>query len=343
MQASKLRLIQCGVGGFGIGWCEKICPASPDFELTAMVDVDPAALNVAGDKIGLPAARRFLSLQDALQSVSADAVLTVTPPVVHIEHARLAFEHGLHLMTEKPIADTLDNAKQMVAMARAAGRQLVVSQNYRYSAEMLALTDGLARQLAGPLGHGHLEFFISGNFTGTFREQMEYVLLVDMAVHHFDLIRAVTGRNIVKVHTQSYRPDWARFKHHPAAHVLMELEGGIPFTYCGDWSAKGRSTGWNGQWRLQCADGAVLYENGRVLITRSDDWGENQVVETVECHQPERISQHATLSLFAAAIRTGVPAPTSGEDNLWTFGAVMASVLSAQKQQTMDVRELLAA
>ncbi len=92
----KLKLIQCGVGGFGQSWLSEVTAASPDFELVAIVDVQAANLASAGDTAGIPAERRFTTLEEALDKVQADAVLTVTPPQVHIQHARLAFERGLH-------------------------------------------------------------------------------------------------------------------------------------------------------------------------------------------------------------------------------------------------------
>src|ERR1700722_33194 len=94
---NKLRLIQCGVGGFGAAWIKDVSSQSPDFDLVALVDVSEKALTAAGDIAKVPADKRFTSLEAALEKVSADAVLTVTPPRVHADHARLAFARGLHL------------------------------------------------------------------------------------------------------------------------------------------------------------------------------------------------------------------------------------------------------
>src|SRR5262245_49447814 len=123
---SKLKLIQAGVGGMGKAWWSSATNASPDFDLVAIVDVADAPLNEAGEALKLPADRRFKSLEAALDAVQADAVLTVTPPAIHVEHARLALPRGLHLLTEKPIAHDLRAAKEMVDLARSASRQLMV-------------------------------------------------------------------------------------------------------------------------------------------------------------------------------------------------------------------------
>ena len=71
---------------------------------------------------------------------------------------------------------------------------------------------------------------------------MEFPLLVDMAIHHVDLIRMVSGRNVERVTALGFRPAWSWYRHEPGLKMLLELEGGLPFSYSGDWSARGRST-----------------------------------------------------------------------------------------------------
>jgi len=343
---NRLRLIQCGVGGFGRVWIDNHSTRSEDFELVAIVDVSDKALEQAGDKAGIPRHRRFATLEAALDAVAADAVLTVTPPAVHLEHARLAFSRGLHLMTEKPIADDLAHAREMVGLARQARRQLVVSQNYRFRPPMQKLKGLLASGTVGEFGHGHLDFYIPADFTGTFRQSMRHVLLVDMAIHHLDLIRCITGRNIVKVFARTFRPAWSWYEHNPGLKMILELEGGLPFSYSGDWSARGRNTNWNGNWRLQCAQGSIHYDVDRpdeVSIARSSrGFTHDTTQEPLKAEPLERAEQSATLHLFAEAIRTGRPAEISGEDNLWSFGAVMAAVQSAEEGSVVEVQALVA-
>jgi predicted dehydrogenase len=338
---TKLRLIQCGVGGMGKAWWSGATNNSPDFDLAAIVDVAEAALNEAGDALNIPRDRRFTTLEAALDAFQADAILTVTPPPVHVEHAALAFSRRMHVLTEKPIADTLDNAKRMVAMARDAKRQLVVAQNYRFMPHNQTLKRLIAEKVAGDLGHGHLDFYIPADFTGTFRETMEFPLLVDMAIHHVDLIRMITGRNVHKVTAMSFRPAWSWYRHEPGLKMLLELEGGMPFSYSGDWSARGQTTGWSGTWRLQCAEGSIHLEGDRVRVARSQRWGKDATNDQIENDPLPVANQARLLADFATAIRTGTAAETSGEDNLWSFATVIAGVVSAKEKRTVDVRELL--
>jgi predicted dehydrogenase len=339
---NKLRLIQCGAGGMGKAWWDGVVNRSPDFDLVAMVDVVETPLHEAGEKLGLPRQRRFTSLESALDKIEADAVLTVTPPPVHVQHAELAFGRGLHLLTEKPIGHDLTAAKRMVELARRANRQLVVGQNYRYRKSIQKLKSLVrSEKPVGEFGHGHLDFYIPADFTGSFRETMEYPLLVDMAIHHVDLIRYVTRRNIRKVTALTFRPAWSWYQHHPGLKMLLELDDGTPFSYSGDWSAKGRFTSWNGTWRVQCADGAIEMIDDKLSVSRCEKWCKELNISSVDAPSVPLESQAALLHNFAEAMRTGMPAETSGEDNLWSFGAVMAGVISAKEHRTVDVGELL--
>ena len=340
---TKLRLIQCGMGGMGKTWWNGPVRASPDFEIVAIVDVADAPLREAGDALSIPPDGRFTSLAAALDATEADAVLTVTPPPVHVEHAEIAFARGLHLLTEKPIAHDLPSARRMVELVRRAGRQLVVAQNYRYSPAVQRLKSLLAQQPAGALGHGHVDFYIPADFTGTFRETMRFPLLVDMSIHHLDLIRAVTGRNVTRVTAHAFNPPWSWYEHDAALKMLLELDGpGAPeFSYSGDWSAIGRSTSWNGTWRLQCAGGSIHLEDDKITVAACEKWNKNPAQQSIEIPLIERTGQAAVLHHFAQSIRTNEPAETSGADNLWSFAAVMAGVKSATEGRTVEVAELL--
>ncbi len=229
----------------------------------------------------------------------------------------------------------------MLRLAKESKRQLLISQNYRYRPFLHLARKLISDRTVGSFGHGHVDFYIPADFTGTFREKMEYPLLIDMAIHHLDMVRFVTGRNIVKVTTLSFRPDWSWYVHQPGLKMLLELEDGTAFSYSGDWSAKGRATSWNGNWRLQCADGSIHLENDEVEIARCEAWAKNPTTEKVEPSPLQFADRAATLHQFAESIRTGQPCEIDGDSNLWSFGAVIAGVESARSGLPVDVRKVV--
>ncbi|WP_269523275.1 Gfo/Idh/MocA family protein [Coraliomargarita parva] len=336
----KLKLIQCGVGGFGRSWLD-VCSASEDFELAALVDINQAALSEAGQSIGLGSVCLFDQLSSALDAVEAEAILTITPPEVHIEHAREAFARGLHVMTEKPVAESLDEARTMIQLAQEAKRQLMVSQQYRFNAPILQMKEALGGGEIGTLTHGHIDFYVPGDFRGSFRESMPYPLLHDMAIHHVDLIRALTQQDIRQVTARAFRTpsDW--FQNEAGLKMLLELENGLLISYSGDWSALGRFTGWNGNWRLQGTQASLHLDNDVVSIDHCEAWMKHPSHK--ECPPPASgpVEREATLQNFARSIRSGIPAETSGEDNIKSLAVIMAAIKSNEELRPVTVSELL--
>ena len=126
-------LIQVGVGGWGATWVEKGL-ASTNWELVGCVDANPDALIEVQRVHGYPADRCFPTVADAARETGATGALVVVPPHLHLPVALDAYAAGLHVLVEKPLADTMANGQMMVTQAAAGGRTLMVSQNYRYKA-----------------------------------------------------------------------------------------------------------------------------------------------------------------------------------------------------------------
>jgi predicted dehydrogenase len=111
-----MRLIQAGVGGFGSSWIYAVRDCD-GFHHVALVDPNIDALRTAGGIVGVPIERQFTRLQDALASVEADGLIDVTPAPLHPVTSIAALKAGLHVLDEKPIAETLKEAREIVRIA----------------------------------------------------------------------------------------------------------------------------------------------------------------------------------------------------------------------------------
>ena len=138
----------------------------------------------------------------------------MTVPVAHPKVSVDALLRGLPVLCEKPLAETVRECLAMVAASEVSGKLLMVSQSRRYFRAGAAF----GRQLAelGTIGSLSCEFFKAPHFSG-FRERMAEPLLVDMAIHQFDLSRKLIGSEPVSVYCESYNPDWSWFDGNAAA------------------------------------------------------------------------------------------------------------------------------
>jgi predicted dehydrogenase len=108
----KLRIIQVGLGVRGQKWAE-VMRAHPSVEIIGYVDtrLDYAQALVSSWQEHTPC---YASLDAALADHSVDAVLLVTPPDLHHEQSMLAFQHGCHVVCEKPLTEIYAESIAMV-------------------------------------------------------------------------------------------------------------------------------------------------------------------------------------------------------------------------------------
>jgi predicted dehydrogenase len=126
--AERIRLAVAGAGAIGRMHVERIA-AEPVTELVGIADAAPAAADVAR-RCGVPHHADLGALLDAL---APDGVVIATPNGLHLEGVLACAERRIHVLVEKPIADTVTAARRMTAAAAAAGIALLVGHHRRYN------------------------------------------------------------------------------------------------------------------------------------------------------------------------------------------------------------------
>ncbi len=332
-----MKLIHVGVGGFGRTWLNVVAGRA-GVEHAALVDVDERALETARAQLGLPASRCFADYRAAFAAVDADAVLCVTPPDMHRQVAEAAFAAGLHVLTEKPLADTMAGAVRMVEAAEAADRRLMVSQNYRFHPWVRTIRSLLESGEFSAPDNVFVRFAKAPRFRGSFRLKMEHPLVRDMSIHHFDLLRALTGREPVSVFARTWRPGWSWFEHDPCAVAVFEFDGGLQALYHGSWVARSAETTWNGYWCIECCRAAIELRGETVHLTPADHPEEDT---EVELHRMPCEGQAYSLLEFGRAIAEGRAPETSGRDNLRSLAMVFAVTQSAARGEPVHIEQIL--
>lgn len=218
----KLRIICVGAGKSAIKWTS-IMQQDSGWELVALVDIDEKALARVGRILGLGSNSLFTSPPSAFKKMSADAVLIATTPDAHKQITLQPLEAGLHVLCEKPLAANIQEAKQLKEEIAHYRQKFMVSQNYRGQTEIATIKQVIEQGSIGKIGYINWVFNKSFHF-GDWREKLEEILIRDMSIHHFDLMRYLTGKNCVRLYARSFNPSWSWFQSKPSASVIMEFE-----------------------------------------------------------------------------------------------------------------------
>ncbi|GIV79804.1 MAG: oxidoreductase [Litorilinea sp.] len=324
-----MKVIQVGIGGMGGTWLRAVL-ASPHVTFAALVEVNDAIAAQQVEKFGLQGVPVFKSLDEALKQVEADGVINVTPPQFHKEISLIALEAGLPVLSEKPLADTLESALAIVEKSTSTGVLHMVAQNYRYRRATQTLKRALATEDLGPIGSATVEFFRGPHFGG-FREEMAYPLIIDMSIHHFDLMRFFLEKNPVAVYGKSWNPPWSWFKGDASAAVTLEFADDVVISYTGSWCSQAREISWNANWRFECARGVVVMEDDQVYIQRTGQ----EPIQVEPVAMPLE-GQDYLLQEFYQAVTQGTTPATTCQDNIKSLSIVFDVVRSFETGQVVQ-------
>ncbi|MCO6451759.1 MAG: Gfo/Idh/MocA family oxidoreductase [Caldilineales bacterium] len=332
-----MKIIQMGVGRFGMYWLRTLSEL-PEVEVVAVVDASESALETCSNTFGLEASLCYTTLEAALAAAQADMMLCITPPAYHREHVTAAMNAGLHVLCEKPIAYSLDDCMAMLETSQNTGKSLAVSQQYRYRPDMLKMARLVAKGKIGQVGQIRLDFYKGWYFeSDNFRQYMAHPLLIDMSVHHFDLVRAITGHEAVDVLGSSWNPKWSDNAGDTSVNLTFTLSNGSHFAYNASWCTQGDFCNWNGNWLIDGDEGSILYQNDRIVLGKAAgkyQLASSKQVKPVKMKQSDQVY---LLSHFIESVKKGRLPDTNIADNIRSIGMAFAAVEAADSGQRVQV------
>ena len=328
-----IRLVQVGMGNWGRNWASRVIKQSTEVIPVAYVDVVPDMLAQAQKLLNIPPEQWFLTLKAALAAVEADAVLITATLPAHVPLALEALRSGKHVLLEKPFAPTIAEAQQVVDTAAQQNRTLMISQNYRFFPAVRAVAALVRERKLGSIGSVTIDFRRYKMPAGSQPQgyfQSWQPLLVDMAIHHFDLMRLVLAQEPVQITCHAWNPPWSQFVDPAAAVATITFDGGAVVSYRGSWVSPGLRTSWSGEWHIE-------YTAGEIAWFSRDDTAPDRVTirpvgkDKYELKLPvlEFTDRRGSLQAFVQAVQNGQEPESSGRDNLHSLALMYAAVESA--------------
>jgi predicted dehydrogenase len=335
------RAVLVGCGGISRAWLGAL-KDMPQAQIVGMVDILPEIAQDRADEFGLEGVAIGADLGEMLAQTKPDVVFNCTIPEAHHDVTLLALSHGCHVLGEKPLADSMESARRMVAAAAQVKRLFAVIQNRRYDARIRRLRNLVRSGALGPLTTVNADFYLGAHFGG-FRDHMRHVLLLDMAIHTFDQARLITGTNPVSVYCHEWNPPGSWYDRGASAVAIFEMSDGLVYTYRGSWCSEGMNTTWECDWRLVGQQGSVLWDGAdsfraEKIKVAGGFRSELEPLPVPAFDAGEKVGAHAgVIREFVACVQNGGVPETVCTDNIHSLAMVFGAIESAETGRQVKI------
>jgi predicted dehydrogenase len=320
----------------------RVALSIPNLELVGLVDILEQNAKTRAAEFGLENVKIGSNLGQMLEVTKPNLVFDCSVPEAHYGVALEAFKYGANVLAEKPLADSLTRAIEMVNTAKASNRVHAVMQNRRFDPNILRVKSFLE---AGEIGHVttvSADFFIAAHFGG-FRDTMAHVLLLDMAIHTFDQARFMTGCDPLNVYCLEFNPKDSWYAQGSSAHCIFEMTNGVVFNYRGSWCSEGFHTTWESDWRIIGTRGTVRWDGGdqpktQIVSETGEFLSKHIELELPKLEQQTANGHEGLIRDFITKLEAQAPQATHSSDNIKSLAMVFAAIESAETGVRVPVR-----
>lgn len=228
------RTLRAGV--IGLGWAGQqhaaAYAADPTIDLVALSAMEEHLLTRFGDQYDVPG--RYRDWKQMIAEAQLDVVSIATPTFLHAPMAIHALEAGLHVLAEKPMAQTGQATAEMVAAAQRTGRVLDVSFNHRQRGDVTALSQVVDSGVLGTLYYAKAGWVRRQGIPGlgtwfTKAESSGGGALMDIGIHMLDMALHLLGEPTVTAASASTHAEFGPRGRGGSGFGVSSLEDGVPF------------------------------------------------------------------------------------------------------------------
>jgi predicted dehydrogenase len=314
-----------GIRNRGMAWAEAV-RAHPDFDLAGVADIDPEILRTRCDELGLAGPARHLDYREALACGRYRLVIVATPNHLHYRMAADVLEAGIPCVLEKPFTETLEQAEELVELARRKGLALVIGHNYRFKEPFMLMAEVIRDGRLGRLIGGEVSFHRHRPPRFEHERSMRYPLLFLQTIHHLDLLVGFLPSPIREIHSRQHLPAGSPWTSPSVCHLLLRCADGVLFGYRGSYECRGEQTPYEGLWRLE-------FERGDLVLNQEGELWQIGGQSPLRLYRPgeeRRSSDELLLDTVRRQIEGEEEAPTSGGNNLATLRLLFEAMVAGE-------------
>jgi predicted dehydrogenase len=332
------RVAVVGVGIMGKNHI-RVYSDIPDVEVVAVVDTKLELAKHVGSINHIPA---FDDYYEMIDRVRPDAVSVVVPTSLHHRVAKDILETGCHVMVEKPIAATTEQAQDLIETAQLLDLVMMVGHIERYNPAIVELKRRLDQNQLGQILQIHARRL------GPFPTRIQDVgVIMDLAPHDLDIMRYLTGTEVFRVHAETQRVVHETQDDMFAG--LIRFENGSLGVLEINWLTPTKIrelyiTGERGMFRVNyITQDLFFYENAE---TNGNGWStinllrgvsEGMVIQyPIKKKEPLRLE----LETFISAVRNEIPFRGNGKDALVALELVDSLMYASTNGQANHIENL---
>ena len=307
--------------------------------LTAVCDRDVAKAEAAGRKFGVPFYSDAAALLDGER---LDAVDIVTQQDTHRALCELTLSRGLATIVQKPFAPSWEDCIAIVETAHRAGGWLAVHENFRFQTPMRHVRRVIDSGAIGAPNWARVNFRTGYDVYGgqPYLYDEAHLAIADVGVHVLDLARFFMGE-VARISCETQRRNPKPKGEDTATMLLRHASGGVSIVECTYDARREPDVFPETLVEIEGPRGSIIVDAGCRMTVTSDGAAREQDISAPLLpwtSHPWHVSQEGAIGAcrhFLDCLKRGVPAETSGEDNLKSYALVDAAYRAAAEHRAI--------
>ena len=327
----KFKIAQIGTGNRGIATLRALAEYPDRVEIVAVCDTDPEKVKQVADQYGVPG---FSSVEELLNRASFEVASVTTATPVRQVVAEPLLEAGIDILIDKPFAETLAEARQIVEVAEREGQRVAVGQNYRYLSGYDTARQFLAQDRLGPPRHLTHTVLTHRQDRGWRTDRERYVMAV-MSIHWLDGYRWMLDDEPASIYCQTSKSRTVEANGESHTSLIIKFQRGCVVQLTESFGSHRR---WSHPPQLDCDHGTLEITNDQLNVYQVDSTKPIEVIPTHRASMDQ--ATYLCLADLLTAVETDTEPPNSGQDNLQSMAMLEAAYLSAAENRIVDWAEM---
>ncbi len=308
-------------------------------EIVAVCDIVPER---ADEFANTYQAKAYTSYEELLSNSNIDAVSVCTPNYLHAPISIAALNAGKHVLCEKPMATSSDEAEAMIAAAQINIKKLMIAHNQRFvpshqKARQL-ITSGEVGKIYSfrtAFGHGGPEgWSADGKDSWFFKKEEAFIgAMGDLGVHKTDLLRYILGEEFVEVGAFVETSAKENTDVDDSAVCVLKTESGIIGTLAASWSYVSKE------------DNSTIIYGEKAILRLEDDPTHSLIIQYkngevvkyelggIQTNESDGQKNSKVIDQFVSSILHNTEPPVTGEEGLKSLQVVLSALESNETKR----------